>query len=706
MEQPLKLDQARASELPTLVPRGPANDFKHILNSLPQVIWSADADGQLDFISEQWSRDNAGSPRYLFAAGWMEFIHPDDLERAKSAWTDSLRSGSAYGIEYRMRLLGGDVYRWFQVGARPELDNEGRVVRWFGICSDIDDRVTAEQALKCSEAAYRSVLEASADEIKILSTDGRIQLVNGSVLRSMNVSDPQSLLDRPSDELWPKEMAETIADAIARAAAGETVRSTGFRLTAAGKPTWWDVVITPISDPSGGVSRLLSIARDITVERERSEQLLWASEHDALTGLPNRRAFQNHLQASALRAMRSGCKLGLLVVDLDHFKHVNDTLGHPAGDALLQTLAKRLRSAIREGDFVARVGGDEFAIIVEDIPGPDTLMLIGETMVRRLGAPVRIHERALSGGASIGGAIFPDDAGNANDLFKLADTALYSLKSGGRGGTKLFEAHMLREAERAASQITLARAAVREASLFPHYQPKIRLADDAICGMEALLRWNHPSLGLQLPDTIEEGFKDYEVASRIGDIMQRKVMQHIAEWRAHGLPFGRVSINAAPVEFLRDDYAERLFRLLERTRIPAVLIEIEVTEHALLDSSAGYVARALEKLSSAGVAIALDDFGTGSSSLSHLRDFPVDVVKVDRSFIQNMTNDTEIAAIVAGVIHLARSLGLETVGEGVETPAQLAMLRQFGCHVAQGYLFGRPMDAAALAELLEGKLAA
>ncbi|MDQ3247300.1 MAG: EAL domain-containing protein [Pseudomonadota bacterium] len=706
----MKIDPQDAFGPPTapaqpVPPARRRKSFERILNFVPHLLWSATPDGVPDFLSDQWVLFLGCLPTDLTGEGWLDFVHPEDAPGVVVIWAHSLATGDPYLAECRFRRADGE-YRWIMVKALAERNALGVIQRWYGCCIDITDRVVAEQALKRSEAAYRSVLEASADSIKILSTAGKVQLVNTSALKATEVSAAESFLHRPAADMWPSEMAGIVADAVARAAAGETVRFTGFRPTAKGKPKWWDVVVTPISDASGEVNRLLSIARDITVERERSEQLLWASEHDALTGLPNRRAFQNRLQAAALRAMQSGCKLGLLILDLDHFKHVNDTLGHPAGDALLKTIAKRLRSTIREGDFVARVGGDEFAIIVEDIPGPGALMRIGETMVRRLGAPVRVHERALSGGVSIGGAIFPDDANNANDLFKLADTALYSLKSGGRGGTKLFEAHMLRDAERAACQITLARVAVREASLFPHYQAKIRLADDAICGMEALLRWNHPRLGLQLPDTIEEGFKDYEVASKIGDIMQRKVLQDIARWRARGLPFGRVSINAAPVEFLRDDYAERLLRLMERIEIPAKLIEIEVTEHALLDSSAGYVARALKELSSAGVTIALDDFGTGSSSLSHLRDFPVDVVKIDRSFIQNMTNDTEIAAIVAGVIHLARSLGLETVGEGVETPDQLSMLREFGCHVAQGYLFGRPKDAAALAALLDDKLAA
>jgi EAL domain-containing protein (putative c-di-GMP-specific phosphodiesterase class I) len=312
----------------------------------------------------------------------------------------------------------------------------------------------------------------------------------------------------------------------------------------------------------------------------------------------------------------------------------------------------------------------------------------------------------LCAGASIGGALFPTNAANAHDLFKYADTALYELKQNGRGGTKLFDDYMLAEAEKTASQLNLARGALTAKTVVPLYQPKIDITTGKAVGLEALLRWRHPRRGLQLPSALEEAFNDYELAAKIGELMQQKVARDIRTWLDSDVQFGRVSINAAPAEFLRDDYAERLLDTLAANDVPANRIEVEVTEHAFLGRGPEYVARALGVLKDAGTTVSLDDFGTGCSSLSHLRDFPVDVVKVDKSFVQQMTDDPEIAAIVAAVVDLANSLSIAVVAEGVETPAQLDLLRVMGCRIAQGHLFGAATEASAVAGLMPGIRAA
>jgi diguanylate cyclase (GGDEF)-like protein/PAS domain S-box-containing protein len=670
-------------------------DFEQILNSMPHVMWSADANGFPDFVSAQWGRDHGGDPSHLTGNGWADFVHPDDLKNVWAQWLASVATGNPYSIEYRIRLPDGS-YRCVLVNARAEKDQAGKVVRWFGGFTDISDRVLAEKALRNSERLHRSLVEASADCIKVITLDGRVQLLNTPGLRAMEFEALDDVRGKQWSSLWPGDMRGTVEEAVRTAAGGETIRFNGPCLTRTGMPKWWDVVVTPVHDDRGEVSNLLAISRDITDEKARSQELLWASEHDSLTLLPNRRAFQARLQAAAIRAMAAGTKLGLLLVDLDHFKHVNDTMGHSAGDSMLQALAGRIREAVRPEDFVARIGGDEFAIILEGVVGPENLLDLGKRVSLRINAPVRIHHRALSGGASIGGAIFPDDARTANDLFKLADTALYRLKAEGRGGTRLFESHMLVEAQLIASQLSLARDAVNDRTVVPYYQPKVKLTDGSFRGFEALLRWQHPSRGLQLPETIEQAFNDYELASKIGEVMQTKVAADVQAWLAQGFDFGRLSINASPAEFLRDDYAEGLLERLREHRVPPRLIEVEVTEHVLMERGSSYVARALARLKAAGVTIALDDFGTGYSSLSHLRDFPVDVVKIDKSFVSNIATDNEIAAIVAAVVNLARSLGLETVAEGVETRIQADLLRAFGCDLGQGFLFGEPIHGDAV----------
>ena len=381
--------------------------------------------------------------------------------------------------------------------------------------------------------------------------------------------------------------------------------------------------------------------------------------------------------------------MGTLLIDLDHFKHVNDTLGHAAGDKLLQAFGKRLKDSVRAKDFVARLGGDEFAVIMEAASDPQDLVRTGEFVLRRLKQPLTFNGRVMSAGASIGGALFPRDAQTANELINNADTALYALKETGRGGTKMFHQYMRQEAQKIASQLSLARVAISQQTVEPHYQPKVKLSTGELVGFEALLRWRHPTAGLQLPETVSEAFKDYELAAKIGELMQRAVFADMRSWIGRKANFGLVSINAAPAEFLRDDFAERLIARMIAYEISPHLVEVEVTEHVFFDRSSAYVSRALKVLKEAGVRISLDDFGTGYSSLSHLRDFPVDVVKIDHSFVGRMATDPEIAAIVSAVVQLGASLQIEVVAEGIETEAQRSLLVTQGCPVGQGYLFGR-----------------
>lgn len=565
---------------------------------------------------------------------------------------------------------------------------------------------SSEVALRESERLYRTILETSTDCIILFNTSGEFEFANSSGLKALELPPIDELRGKHWTDFWNGKVGVAIGDAIQRAVQGESVRLYGPGPTAKGTQRWWDAVTLPVFDECGLMKGVLSVSRDVTIERERSEQLKWASEHDALTELPNRRAFQTRLQAATLRAMETGEKVGLLLIDLDHFKHVNDSLGHSAGDDLLKAVAKRLRKGVREGDFVARIGGDEFAIILEHSASPDVLLSVGKQLLTSLHAPMRAGGRAARAGASIGGAIFPEDASTADDLFKSADTALYALKHDGRGGTRLFDSYMLDEAERSASQLRLARGAVNDRTVVPVYQPKFDIDNGDLVGFEALLRWRDPRRGLQLPATLEEAFGDYELAAKIGDLMQHKVAADVRTWIESGFEFGRVAINAAPAEFLRDDYAERFLAVLEEFGVSASRFEVEVTEHAFVGRANEYVARALSVLKSADVSVSLDDFGTGSSSLSHLRDFRVDTVKIDRSFIQQMTDDDEIAAIVTAVVRLARSLSIDVIAEGVETPDQVDLLRAMGCHMAQGHFFSTALEADAVTELVRGERAA
>jgi diguanylate cyclase (GGDEF)-like protein/PAS domain S-box-containing protein len=650
-------------------------------------------------MSHQWSDITGFTVAESLQAGWRAAVHPRDYRLMLRAWRAASSTRTNFAGELRLRRRDGG-YRWVQMRAKAKLDAHHQLDRWYGTLADIEDRKVAELALRTSEALSRSMLEASADCIKLLSLEGRIEFMNAPGMRAMEIDDFAMIEGKPWCSLWPGEGKAEAVEAVRQASAGETARFNAFRPTAHGAYRWWDVVVTPIMGSRGKVRQLLAISRDTTIHRRTSESLRIASEQDALTGLANRGAFQLHLEAAALRAMKNSTKLGLLVFDLDHFKSVNDSLGHPAGDHLLKTFGERLKESSRSSDFVARLGGDEFAVIVENLKKEDDLLLAATSLLGRMRAPIFYDGRAIPSGASIGGAIYPRDAANANDLLKNADIALYAIKADGGDGVTMFHHHMRQSAQLKASQISLARGAVGGKLILPHYQPKVRLDTGRIYGFEALLRWNHPSTGIQSPETIFEAFRDYQLASAIGEQMQLAVARDVAAWCEAGVEFGTVSINASPSEFLRDDYAERLLARLTEAGADPRRIEVEVTEHAFLNRAAEYVSRAIIALSSAGIRISLDDFGTGHSSLSHIKDFPVDILKIDRSFVAEIERGGEGAAIVTAVIGLAHNLALEVVAEGVETAAQKDFLVRKNCDFAQGYLFGRAVPAESIPGLL------
>lgn len=637
-------------------------------------------------------------------AWWLEQLHPEDRARVKRKVNQATGNrGATVAFEYRFRRADGSYAEIYDRGYVIR-DESGAAIRMVGAMEDLTERNGITAALHQSEVLNRSILDASADCIKIIDIDGSLELMNAPGLCAMELESFAQVEGKQWSQLWPKSMRSTIDAALDEARNRRTARFTGLCPTGLGTPKWWDVVISPMLTEGGEVAQLLCISRDITASRKSADDLRWASEHDALTRLPNRRSFEAHLQAASLRSMETGKSFGVLLLDLDHFKHVNDTLGHAAGDQLLKAIAKRLKTSLRPSDFIARLGGDEFAVILQGIEGEFDLIKAGKSIASRLEGPVRCNGRLIAASASIGGALFPRDAATAHDLLKNADTALYALKAGGRGGTKMFHSYMREQLQLSATQLGLARTAISAGSIVPFYQPKVDLRTGRIVGFEALLRWEHATRGIQLPDTIAEAFKEYDLASKIGEQMQQAVLRDICGWRQRGIEVGTISINAAPAEFLRDDYAERLLGKLEDEQVPPHLIEIEVTEHVFMERGSQYVARALRRLHEAGVRISLDDFGTGYSSLSHLRDFPVDVVKIDRSFVENVRSEPEIAAIVTAVIDLAASLSIDVVAEGVESADQASFLREAGCNYGQGYLFSRPAEATLVPHLFDSGL--
>jgi diguanylate cyclase (GGDEF)-like protein len=395
----------------------------------------------------------------------------------------------------------------------------------------------------------------------------------------------------------------------------------------------------------------------------------------------------------------------VLLLDVDEFKHVNDSLGHDAGDALLCAFAERLKEAVRGGDVVARLGGDEFAVLLTEIDGPEDVEAFADRLFAMLREPVVHDQKTIECRASIGGSLVPAQGSSGSDLLKNADLALYSAKSTGRGVLKLYEPAMRAELHRRQAMLALGRRILDEDLVSPFYQPKVDLRTGAITGFEALLRWRDPKAGVQLPATIEACFEDVNLAAEISERMIERVLGDLRRWLRDGIDFGHVAVNAAAAEFRSGRFAEHLLSRLAAVGIPPERLQIEVTETVFLGRGAEHVERALQTLSASGIRIALDDFGTGYASMSNLKRFPVDALKIDRSFVHELQLNPEDGAIVDAVISLGRSLNMEVVAEGIETAAQRDFLTALGCTTGQGFLYGRATPAVEVPAYLKAAAA-
>ena len=676
-------------------------DFRSILNSIPQMVW-AHLPGldQHEYYNDRWI-EFTGTRLSADGTDRMRLIHPDDRERARAAWQHALATGEAYEAEYRLRHRSGE-YRWILSRGRPARSASGAIVRWYGTCTDIHERVLARDALDASEALNRSIIQASADCITMIDKEGRILFLNEAALRELDDGDASQILGRPWIETLPGEAHPLARAAMGTALGGCPARFTTIRHLSGNENVWHDFAVTPILEPDGSASRLVVSARDVTDERIVQERLRWTSNHDALTQLPNRGYFHDCLQEAIRQAAGCDGRVGLLIVDVDNLKQINDALGHDAGDQLLCAFAGRLTGAVAARDVVGRLGGDEFGVILTAVDGEAQVALAAGRIVERLREPFTHEGRLLDCRGSIGASLYPDQGKHKAELMKQADLALYVAKSAGRTQCVFFEPAMRAELQTRASMLALTRDALQDDRVFPYYQPKIDLQSGGIIGFEALLRWRDLKGRIHLPATVAAAFDDGDLALAISDRILGRAIEDMRRWLDAGVDFRHVAINVSASDFRVGDFADRLLGRLHEASVPVSCVQIEVTETVFLGRGAEYVETALKQLSAAGVKIALDDFGTGYASLSHLKRFPVDVLKIDRSFVSNLETDADDAAIIRGVINMSRSLEIEVVAEGIETREQERFLVENGCDYGQGYLFGKAVEAALVPGLLSG----
>ncbi len=675
-----------------------AAQWMALTEHMPQPMWLEGIDAHSARANPAWQQWVGHHSSAQALPHWLDAVHPTSRTTASALWQAAQHGQQAFAHDVPLLHSSGS-YRLCRVQAYPSPVAHGdRKLRVLA-ATDIHDYAHTEQNLLHNLHSQAQMLDASVDCIKIIRPDGTLSHMNKSGCTALGVA-PDSGFGMEWLSLLPADIRHSGKRALRLAASGKNARFNGMSMIPGHKPQYWDNILTPVKDSNGHITSILCVSRDASLQREAEIRMREISDIDHLTGLPNRQAFKNRVGKLIHHSRDRDQIMGLMLIDLDHFKTINDTLGHIAGDHLLRVLSRRLSKLLPTHSLLARLGGDEFAIAVRNVVSEDELLQLAEQVRLQINAPITYGGKPINGGMSVGCALFPRDAKDTSGLLKCADTALNDMKATGRGGVRMFSHNMHEAAVRAAQQVARARTIVREDLITPHYQPKVNIDTGEIVGFEALLRWWCPDNGFQRPGAAAEAFKDYELATKISDIMQTKVFADIASWLARGVNVLPISINAAPVEFLRDDFAERMLKRLHHYRIPVHLVELEITEYILGDRGAELVARALRELKKAGVRIALDDFGTGHSSFTDLRDYPVDCLKIDWSFVQRMTHERSILAIVQVMCQLGKSLQLDVVAEGIETTEQRAMLIDAGCRIGQGYLFGKAVSALEVEQLV------
>jgi diguanylate cyclase (GGDEF)-like protein/PAS domain S-box-containing protein len=664
--------------------------YRVLVERMREGLAQVDNDGILHFVNDRFCHMVGYSREELIGthAGFL-LPFPDDAALMASK-TELRKRGVSDQYDVRMRRKDG-IVMWMEIGGAPLYDAAGNVIGSIGVHNDVTERRLAEEALRESEARYRLMAENSTDMISRISPQGMILYASDASRRLLGY-EPSEVTGRSVLDLIHEEDRDEVRH-LARLIheAGPTTFSYRVRRKD-GTLVWFETTSRAILDAqTNDVEEIVSVSRDISERRRAEEQIEYQAYHDALTGLPNRWLFRDRLTVALAQSRRLRKPLAVMFLDLDRFKLVNDTLGHSIGDEMLKTVASRLKAALREEDSIARMGGDEFTVLINDLKNADDALVIAQKLLDVVGQPMRVEGHDLFITTSAGIALFPDDGDSAEMLLKNADHAMYRAKDLGRNAVQLCTAVMNERAHERLSLETALRHALDRDELVVYYQPQVEIASGRVVGMEALLRWNRPGFGIVEPKTFIPVAEDTRLIVPIGEKVLREACRQAKVWQSR-YPQLRMGVNLSARQFQHNDLPNVIRAALDDSGLAARDLEVEITETtAMLQSDRTMQTLAL--LREMGVRISIDDFGTGHSSLNYLRNFPIDAIKIDLEFVREIETSSADRAIVSAIIAMAHGLGLRVTAEGVETDGQLTFLRAHGCHEVQGFLFSEPRRA-------------
>jgi len=659
--------------------------FHGLANILAQQVWTTTPAGEVDSFNQTLSDYFAG-PEELMGLDWVKVIHPDDLASSMAIFGHGLETGTPFQLECRILRHDGQ-YRWHLSRGIPLRDEDGTILKWLCMVSDLTDTRYAEH--------LAAIVDSTDDAIVAITLEGTIATLNHGAERLFGVEE-RDAIDRPFAEVVSLEASVDIAPLIQRVSRARTSHSVDVRTTSRDGASV-DVTLTfaPIIGEHGECTGVSAIGRDITERKRMERALAHQALHDNLTGLPNRALFMDRLENALGRARREpGRDLAVLFVDLDNFKLINDSLGHGPGDELLMAVAARMNGALREGDTVARFGGDEFLVLCDGVDTEREVNEIADRLVRDLAQPFEVGESRRTISCSVGIVVAQPDS-TAEDLISAADTAMYRAKDAGRGRHVTFD-ESLRDRVRGRLELDEAMRVALETDGFSlAFQPIMGIAGESL-SLEALLRWTRPGHAAVGPSEVIAEAERNGLIVPLGTWVLREACRRAAGW-ARGIRPVRVSVNLSPRQIDDPGFVETVRTVLAETGLDPALLQLEITEYVLLQGSAAPTLRDLRKL---GIGTVLDDFGTGYSSLSYLKLFELDAVKIDKNFVDGLGISGTDTAIVQAVVLIARALGIQVVAEGVEQLDQVRLLADLGCDAIQGYVASRPLPVDGVERLL------
>ena len=664
--------------------------FRLLADNVPVLIaYYRAGDFKCQFANKEYARTFGRDERSILGLTFSEVIGEEAARRIEPEVELMLRERHPVSYERKLPSAGGAT-RWIEVNLLPHLGAEGEAVGAFVLISDITKHRLAERAVRESEERLAKFMQATAEGI-VFHKDGLITDANPPVTDLTGFAVDEMLGRKTLDFIAPDHVGKVAAVI----ASGQETAYESVLIDKFGQRIPVEFIVRTML--RNGERMRMTIVRDIRDRYAAQARINHLAHHDELTGLPNRMSFMENLENSMAAAQENAQRLALLFIDLDHFKRVNDSLGHLVGDTLLRTVGARIVACLRATDIVARFGGDEFMVL---LPGLSTepaqrgaVEEVAQKLLAAIEVPVNAEGRPISVTPSIGIALYPGDGDAPDQLVKHADSAMYLAKARGRANYQFFDPAMATSAYAALVMEGQLAQALERGEFELYFQPQVRASDGALVGAEALIRWNHPERGRLLPDAFIPVAESQRLMLPIGQWVLEEAARCALRWQAMGLGVAPVAVNLSTVQFQHTGFFDAVARLLPADGSGKGLLELELTERMLMDDLIE-VKRLLVRLKALGLRISVDDFGTGYSSLGHLKELPIDKVKIDRSFVHDLPANGDSVAIARAIIQMGRSMGMTVIAEGVETEPQREFLASQGCDELQGLLISRPLPAA------------